>query len=257
MIAIDDLVKDILSRSTVRDSIVVLPEQLDRDGYLRVDKVLRAIGGKWNRKLKGHAFERGIPAEILAAVVESGKYMDKKKELGFFETPEWLAKHMIDLAAVRPDDAVLEPSAGRGALIKPLPLHQDVLAIEIDRGNTDVLIELGNSHTGLQIAQGDFLKIADRLSFKCDMVLMNPPFANGQDIDHVLAAWRCLKNPYGRLVAVMSAHFSFASDTKSVEFRKWLLSIHATVEELPEATFKESGTNVNTRLVFATKDTGL
>jgi hypothetical protein len=48
----ENYIKGILSRSTVRENIVVLPGQLDRDSYLRVDKVLRAIGGKWFSRLQ-------------------------------------------------------------------------------------------------------------------------------------------------------------------------------------------------------------
>src|SRR5204862_5173800 len=36
---------------------IVLPTQLERKTYLDTNKVLERIGGKWNRKQKGHVFE--------------------------------------------------------------------------------------------------------------------------------------------------------------------------------------------------------
>ena len=58
--------------------------------------------------------------------------MDQQKEMGFFETPEPLARKMLIYANLLERDIVLELSAGRGAIIRVLPSSQRVHAVEID-----------------------------------------------------------------------------------------------------------------------------
>ena len=53
---IPDDIRPILARSTIAGNVLTLPGQLDRETYLRVDKVLKATRGKWDRKAKGHVF---------------------------------------------------------------------------------------------------------------------------------------------------------------------------------------------------------
>ena len=77
---------------------------------------------------------------------------------------------------------------------------------------------------------------------------LNPPFAKGADIDHVIKAYACLKYA-GVLVAVMSSGPFFREDRKAQEFRAWLETISHTVDALPPDTFKSSGTGVNCKLV--------
>ena len=83
---------------------------------------------------------------------------------------------------------------------------------------------------------------------------MNPPFENGQDMDHVQHAFRLLKEG-GRVVAIMSEGPFFRSDTKADSFRKWLAEVEGQSEKLPEGSFKDSfrSTGVNTRLVVIDK----
>ncbi|MNJ04833.1 hypothetical protein D3C73_1657790 [compost metagenome] len=50
----------------------------------------------------------------------------------------------------------------------------------------------------------------------------------------------------------MSPHWTFANDTKSIQFRNWL-NDKGYYEKLPEGSFKESGTGVNTVLVVIEK----
>jgi hypothetical protein len=50
----------------------------------------------------------------------------------------------------------------------------------------------------------------------------------------------------------MSPHFTFANDSKSIAFREWLDG-RGYYEKLPEGSFKESGTGVNTVMVVIDK----
>jgi 16S rRNA G1207 methylase RsmC len=84
-----------------------------------------------------------------------------------------------------------------------------------------------------------------------DRILMNPPFSKQQDIDHVLHAWKFLK-PGGRLVAIMSGGTDYRTNKKAVAFQN-LVAEHGHIEPLPEGSFEESGTGVNTVLVVLDK----
>jgi 16S rRNA G1207 methylase RsmC len=81
-----------------------------------------------------------------------------------------------------------------------------------------------------------------------DRIVMNPPFADQQDIRHVMHAATLLK-PGGRLVAIMSAGVAFRDDRLSRAFRALLLEHGGAIEYLPEAAFKASGTGVLAVLV--------
>jgi 16S rRNA G1207 methylase RsmC len=97
-----------------------------------------------------------------------------------------------------------------------------------------------------RVIGSDFLSIEPRQDY--DRVVMNPPFENQQDIDHVLHALEFLR-PGGRLVSIMSAGVLFRQNKKTVEFREMIDEITA----LPEGSFKLSGTNVNTSMVVINK----
>jgi hypothetical protein len=58
---IDNDVANVLINSNVKDNLLYLPpEQLERSLYLRVNKVLQSLGGKWNRKLKKSIHQNGF-----------------------------------------------------------------------------------------------------------------------------------------------------------------------------------------------------
>lgn len=231
------------------NTLMLPPRQLDRSLYLAVNKVLEAAGGKWNRKAKAHLFAEEAAGKIEQMIL-TGEILDKKQELGFFETPVSLAGLMCHRAGVTPHNSVarkgikaLEPSAGSGRIVNALRAHgASVSAIEIDKamaGQLDYLMQpLGECRCE------DFLCVEPRADF--DVVAMNPPFAKQADIDHVTHAVGFLK-PGGILVAIMSAGIKFRGNRKAVEFRRLLAG--ASFEDLPAGTFKESGTMVNTVLV--------
>ena len=89
----------------------------------------------------------------------------------------------------------------------------------------------------------DFLFFNERY----DVIIANPPFAKQQDIDHIShmldLANRCV-------IAVASASVMFRTNTKTMDFRRRVSMMGGEIIELPAGSFKESGTNVNTCLVF-------
>ena len=81
---------------------------------------------------------------------------------------------------------------------------------------------------------------------------MNPPFNGGADVDHVRRAFDCLRNG-GRLVGVLSGGVTFRQDKATTLFRAWVRDQGGVIESLPEGSFRESGTGVNTAVVVLDK----
>lgn len=135
----------------------------------------------------------------------------------------------------------LEPSAGSGAFCAMLKkLGIATTAVEIQAHLAEGLRDSGHC---AEVLRADFLElIPDR---KFDLIVMNPPFYRGLDIDHVAHALRFLTDD-GLLVAVMSAGVEFAVSKKAVAFRELVDRMNGSWRDLPPGSFADSGTNVNT-----------
>ncbi|MFE4571318.1 methyltransferase [Paenibacillus chitinolyticus] len=174
-----------------------------------------------------------------------------KKIDGYYPTPKTIVEQMLSYADIKDGETVLEPSAGNGNILDSITAHCQQNGIDVDLEG----IEWNSSlHEILELKQYniigyDFLEHV-RYNYY-DKVVMNPPFERNKDIAHVKHAYKCLKNG-GRIVAIMSPHFTFANDFQSVEFRQWL-NERGYYEMLPGGSFKESGTSVNTVLVIIDK----
>ncbi len=240
---IDTEALNVLDQCTVDGNILFLPSiQLERKLYEKVNKVLECLGGKWNRSKRGHIFANN-PAEMIEEAILTGEVTDAKKEFQFFETPDVIAKQMIDLAEITVDDKVCEPSAGRAAIAKHIPFKGNLIVCELNRENVEFLMS-----SGYIVLDGDFLT----KKFSVDKFVMNPPFSKQQDIDHVLHAWELLKSG-GRLVAIMSEGTFFRENKKAVDFRKLLRQVGYSIPN-DDGAFKESGTMVKTRIVVMMKE---
>jgi predicted RNA methylase len=242
--------REVLNRATVDGFVIRLPpDKLDRPTYAAVDKVLVAMGGKWDRKKGGHAFPFD-PAEKLAAALTDGSVVSRQKKLQLFETPTDLAERLVVQLGYITGMVCLEPSAGRGRIIQSLAARDPatIIAVEIDADNSDALREQGKSH---EIITGDFLQ-QNPANLQCDVVAMNPPFTRNQDIKHVRHAYECLLIG-GRLAAIVSEHGFIAQHREAVEWRAWLEELGAEIEIIPAGTFKESGTGVQTRMIVLRK----
>jgi predicted RNA methylase len=236
----------ILDRSLLTKDLLMLPqEKLPRDTYTAVNKVIEAAGGKWNRKRQGHVFD-GDAGEAMEQIILTGEVTNKKQELGAFDTPLALATKVVGLAQIAPGMHVLEPNAGIGNLVAEAEEYDaNVTAFEIDAQRLDKCKTRCTLTGGIR--HSCFLRAVPEPVF--DRVVMNPPFAKQADIDHVLHAAKFLK-PGGRLVAIMSAGIKFRSNKKALAFREFLEDcIEADIEDLPENSFAESGTGVNSVIV--------
>lgn len=226
--------------------------KLARDLYIGVDKILKAMGSHWNRKLQAHVFEAD-PAPLLEHLLETGLIIrpEKPDNFGAFFTPEKLALSTVQLAQLEPGMRLLEPNAGDGALLVPaaevVGIEQCV-AVEIQPHLADAL-----RARGFKVYQADFMSQrhwGPNMLF--DRVVCNPPFAGQADIDHVLHAWSMLARR-GRLVAIMSAGVLYRQNKKTLQFRELITSVGGTITANPAGSFKESGTNVHTVTVVMDK----
>lgn len=236
---IDSDVLKIIEAGNVADNIFFLPpQQLERKTYERVNKVLDALGGKWNRRAKGHVFGDVSLEDAISDVLLTGSVIAKKTAFQFFETPEALAADLVTTADVRPEHRCLEPSAGRGRIAREIvAAGAKVECVELEPGNIKHLEE-----AGFNVYPGNFLAYDGG---PYDRIVMNPPFTRQQDVAHVLHALTMLSNS-GVLVSVMAAGVNFRMDRRTKDFWQVVNQKNHSIEELPAGTFKESGTMVST-----------
>jgi predicted RNA methylase len=238
----------------VDDSKIHLAERIDRKIYDKTKKVLDLLGCKWNRASGMHCFEGGNAGDLLEEAIANEAVVDFKKTLQFFETPEDVARKMADIATLRPNERVLEPSAGLGAIARiasQIVGLENVVCYEADPQRRLALINAGLSVRGHAEAGNDFcdfLSVDPKRIIDIDVVLMNPPFARGQDIAHVLHAFNFLQLG-GRLVAITSPGWTFRQERKYQEFREFVEQHMFHQEALPAGTFKASGTNASAILL--------
>jgi predicted RNA methylase len=230
-----------LERADIASNQLRLSAQMDRKLYERVNKVIEAAGGKWNRKARCHAFPFDAGPAIEQIILTGG--VGPKQELGQFDSPPEVVAAVMELAAIDKSMRVLEPSAGLGAIaLAAARLTDQLMCVEIDAKRAEALVKAGLR----SVICADFLALDGVGRF--DRVVMNPPFARQADIDHVLAAAKRLR-PGGRLVSVMSAGAGFRENRKAVEFRAWLARHGGRFAPLPPDAFKASGTSVQTCLI--------
>ena len=121
-----------------------------------------------------------------------------KEGVDYFATPEPVGIKMMEWADIRPGEAVLEPSAGHGAIARWMPETAVRTAIE---PNMTLRSRLAMVFDGTMLDH-DFEDL--NIVNKYDAIVMNPPFGFGGKtaIDHVAKAARHLRDG-GRIVALI------------------------------------------------------
>lgn len=251
---IPELVMNVLQSAIVTDTGVKLQGQLDRKDYVTVNKVLDACGCKWNRKSQQHDFQNAQAKEKILAAIDGGSYTHEKSAYDFFPTPEEIADEMAENLNLISNLKILEPSAGKGALVdavQRLGMRIDhICAFEL---NPECVKHLRDKYLdeNFVIYQKDFMSAYPLGVF--DAVIMNPPFSNGQDVEHVVHAMKFLKRG-GRCACIVSPGYTFREGKKWDVFRKMLDDNEVILEkELPSGTFKASGTMVRTWMLVIEK----
>lgn len=163
---------------------------------------------------------------------------------GFFPTPRAVIDEIFAHADLCDGLDVLEPEGGSGAILDAVRGAYPACRLTTYERHSSLREILALK--GYDLAGSDFLEAEEAAHF--DRVLMNPPFENGQDMEHVMKAARMLKDG-GRLVAIMSPGPFYRSDKKAQAFREWFEAVGGEKYDLPANSFKESGTGTATVLI--------
>lgn len=223
-----------------------LPTDRVFSNYAAVKKALLTAGGVYKRS----GFEFKEDAATIQSRLCGGEVINDVKKFQYYPTPKELAMRMVQQAGIESHHRVLEPQAGQGHIVDCLPEIRDLVLVELMPENYQVLTRkyMSGDYTTntISIINEDFLKYNPDEGF--DRIIANPPFTKNQDIDHVLHMYDLL-NPDGRIVSLMSPSWIHGSQKKQVAFREWFDEVNGRMEEIPEGTFKQSGTNVRTILI--------
>ncbi len=170
----------------------------------------------------------------------------------FYPTPEKLAEKMVDHLKIDEIETILEPSAGTGNLIKAYKnKHRkrhsyfekdlDIDAIEIEQNLRAILKD-----EKVRVVHDNFLTYDTLKSY--DLVLMNPPFSNGDE--HLLKALR-MQESGGKIVCLLNAEtIRNPYSNKRQLLKKLLEDYEAEIEFLTEEfTSAERRTNVEVALI--------
>lgn len=236
---------EVLDRSVTDGPQLTIPgPRLSPKLYARVDEVLQAIGGTWTSSAGAHVFA-GDAATALAELKRTGECTTAREAVQasqFFPTPPAVVAELLRLAEVRPGMEVLEPSAGRGAIVSALvEAGCFVDCVEKELEHARVLAATGKVRA---LAVADFLKVGPRPVY--DRVVMNPPFTRGADVEHVMHALGFLREG-GLLVSVMSGNVAWKASAS--RFRALVAERGGRVAALPDNAFRASGTDTDTLLV--------
>jgi protein-L-isoaspartate O-methyltransferase len=153
-----------------------------------------------------------------------------------FPTPAELATRMVAIAQVEDGHTLLEPSAGTGAILRAIAgagTACTTVAVELNSALVQHLRNLGMAN--LHVRHGDFLDCSAGDLGTYDRILMNPPFTNAQDIEHILHA-RAMLRQGGRLVAICAD-----GPRQTAKLRPLVEDCGGLWEELPETTFAGTG----------------
>lgn len=233
-----------LSKCTYTANTLYLPfERLDN--YDELKKALMGCGAKY----KNNTFVFPSDADVFINRLMDGESVNLKKEFQYYPTPKNIVQKMMDAITWHDNiKTILEPSAGQGAIVQAINEHSKVCVdyCELMEQNAEIL---QRKNFNAQIISADFMDV--KVTNYYDLIVMNPPFAKNQDIDHVTHAYKCLKKG-GQMVAITSPHWTFANDKKSVAFRDFI-NENGNFEEIESGEFKESGTNIKTIMITLTK----
>jgi len=141
----------------------------------------------------------------------------RNAELSQWHTPPWLAERLWQWVRGPMVRTVLEPSAGDGALLKPVfadtGFNGDVQSMDLDPRRVEQLKALTVRTTQRHhVREGDFLAREAPPKPHVDIALMNPPYEHDQDFAFVDHAFKFAR----RVVGVFRAAFLFG-DTRHRE----------------------------------------
>jgi hypothetical protein len=236
---LDVEVVEVLRASSIQGPALKLNGQLDRKLYEKTNKILVALGGKWNRKAGAHLFEED-PGAVIQEAMEAGSVVDSIKTFQFYPTPLVVAQELVLMAKPQPGDLILEPEAGSGAILDAmpgLPVHVCEIQPKLREGLA--------KRPGVTVVGEDFLAYEPGPIYNC--IVANPPFSKGQDVRHANHMLDLLA-PGGRMACIMAAGVDWRQDRLTLAFLERVRQVADThlIRPLESGAFRESGTMVNT-----------
>ncbi len=262
--ALSERQRELLAHIKVENNLAVYTSSERIADWDLLKRVMLALGGTWKTGGKktpgGFRFPDDLDAaELVRLAKETGEITDPKAA-ELFETPLALGAVAVERLEVQAGMRVLEPSAGRGALVRALVTAQHRLHIEameaVDENIAGKLGALIHGTSGLRltgvfnVVHGDFMLAEPGRTWRDPFarVLMNPPFSKRQDVQHVRHAYKFLE-PGGVLVAIMSAGVKYRDDKLGRDFRAFVEANQGEIWDNPDGSFIESGTGVRTVMV--------
>lgn len=246
----------ILKEGKIEENKFYLQWQLDRKQYININEILETIWLKWNRWKKAHIIDDFSQEDLENAindVIETWEVETLKetiKKFQFYPTPKEVAEYLVELAEIKENESILEPSAWLWNIAEIIrekytdnkwALYSDLILCELDSNKCSELL-----NKSFVVYEWDFLNYTPE--FRFNKIIANPPFSKSQDVKHILHMYKLLSE-WWRIVSIASS---------SIKTREWKLydelkNLNPEFIELPEWSFKESWTLVNTVIVVINK----
>jgi len=238
--AVTAAVRGVLAAARTEGDRLYLPGRLAPGLYAQVDRVLCTAGGQWKGGLTGAHVFPGDAAVALAGILAATRVTSARQRDQWYPTPAEVIDELLAAAGLCPGLEVLEPSAGEGAIAAAVAeAGCAVDCVELDSGRAQAIERAGVAR---EVRRGDFLALPPRPVYHA--VVMNPPFARNADTRHVEHALRFLR-PGGVLAAVMGGGIG----SRTSRAARKICSLADGIWPLPEGSFHESGTDIDTALV--------
>lgn len=239
-------------------NIVKIPRISDSE-YDSIKYLVELTGCHWRERFGGfvsyedcESIRKKLNTISRMNKVELSKTRQFQIENQFYPTPSNLAIRMVNIAEIESEDKVLEPSAGRGAILQYIVKHTShYTAVECNYSNIKYLRHLGYRVNGMKFEKFHDKSIEKERQFH--KIVMNPPFIRGIDCIHIRLAYDLLR-PGGRLVALMAENNLYYNSKNTIEFRQFIQNKKHKILAIPSMSFKESGTTVDVVMVIIDKE---
>lgn len=182
--------------------------------------------------------------KVAQAAQDKRDLMNKELELvgvvdGYFPTPSTVVNIMLDWVQITPNQA-FDPAAGGGRILdQTRERFPDCRTYGIEIYYTLAQIAQEKGHN---VIRGDIYAAQPSLH---DFIIMNPPFENKGDEKMIQYVYDHFLAPGGSLVSVVAGG---RLESKTPAFQQFV-NDHGDWRELPEGSFKQSKTGVNTFIV--------
>lgn len=230
-----------------------------KDGYINPVEEYGQITGKGGREADKNMEVMDEFEKAKTYYFGKQKKTSKTKSfegVDYFATPEPLGYKMVKWLDSKPNDALLEPSAGHGAIGRFFPGDTKNKFIEPSQSL--------NADLSVVISGGDVIRDTfenHHIVNKYDGIAMNPPFgfAGKTALDHISKAFDHLQDG-GRIVAIVprgAFDGKFDKWLKEKDFKGRFLHPSAQVVQrilLPSVTFERAGTGVSAQVLIIDKN---